>query len=166
MTVRNPSSSARYQALLQLLRTADTLWNANRAFFARWDLGPSQFNVLNLLGDQPDGLSQVELGHWLITHRSNVTGLVDRLEKRGLVKRTDAATDRRAYRVVLTETGRGLLDEILPEFYTLSEEVWNPLSAARAKEVAAALASLAANAERLATRSDLLTHPKTSKKTP
>src|SRR6266496_1133102 len=44
----------RYQALLQLLRTAEALWNASRNFFARWDLSPSQFNVLNLLYDQPD----------------------------------------------------------------------------------------------------------------
>jgi hypothetical protein len=43
----------RYPALLQLLRTAENLWNASRLFFGRWDLSPSQFNVLNLLSGEP-----------------------------------------------------------------------------------------------------------------
>ena len=76
----SPSRPAQYQALLQLLRTADLLWSASRVFFARWELSPSQFNVLNLLSDQTAGLSQIELGRLLITHRSKVTGLIDRLE--------------------------------------------------------------------------------------
>src|SRR5208283_3859752 len=96
-----PPASRPYQALVQLLRAADTVWNASRAFFARWDLSPSQFNVLNLLERNPRGLSQTELSRQLIMHRSNVTGVVDRLEERRLVKREDAADDRRAYRVVL-----------------------------------------------------------------
>lgn len=83
MNESRSTCTLRYQALLQLLRTADCLWNASRVFFARWELSPSQFNVLNLLSDQPDGLSQIKLGCLLITHRSNVTGLVDRLERRG-----------------------------------------------------------------------------------
>ena len=44
-----------YRALMELLRTADTLWNASRVFFERWDLSPSQFNVLNLLRLSPAG---------------------------------------------------------------------------------------------------------------
>lgn len=149
MSAPKAAATARYQALLQLLRTADTLWNASRVFFGRWDLGPSQFNVLNLLSDQPDGLSQVELGRLLIMHRSNVTGLVDRLEKRGLVARREDATDRRAYRVVLTPAGRRLVEEILPEFYHLAEDVWDDVPASRAKELAADLSRLAETAEKI-----------------
>src|SRR5438445_9421408 len=111
----------RYGALIGLLRTAETLWNASRVFFARWDLSPSQFNVLNLLYDQPEGCTQIELSRSLIMHRSNVTGLVNRLEARGLVQRRDSANDRRAYRVVLTVAGRKLLQEILPHYYAAAE---------------------------------------------
>src|SRR6266481_6451824 len=105
MTSARPPASKRYQALLQLLRTADALWNSSRIFFARWDLSPSQFNVLNLLNNKPGGMSQIELGRQLIMHRSNVTGLIDRLEARGLVQRKDADRDRRAYRIVVTLAG-------------------------------------------------------------
>ena len=116
-------------------------------FFARWDLSPSQFNVLNLLEDQPTGLSQIELGRLLITHRSNVTGLVDRLEKRGLVVRTDVAEDRRAYRIMLTTAGRKMLQQVLPEFYTLADAVWSGTSAVRARELTGDMAHLAKNAQ-------------------
>jgi DNA-binding MarR family transcriptional regulator len=144
----HPHSAVRYQALLQLLRTADTLWGASRLFFARWNLSPSQFNILNLLLDQPGGLSQIELGRLLITHRSNVTGLVDRLEKRGLATRNDAAEDRRAYRVVLTSNGRKLVQQILPEFHDLADDVWDGTTAARARQLADDLAKLGENARK------------------
>src|SRR5215471_14015077 len=106
-----------YRALMELLRTADTVWNASRLFFERWELSPSQFNVLNLLQLNPEGLSQSELSRQLIMHRSNATGLVDRLEKRGLVERQSVAGDRRAYRVVLPPAGAKLLKDILPTYY-------------------------------------------------
>ena len=94
-----------YRALMELLRSADTVWSASRVFFERWDLSPSQFNVLNLLRLNPAGLSQTDLSRELIMHRSNVTGLLDRLERRGLVARREVAADRRAYNVVLTPAG-------------------------------------------------------------
>src|SRR5262245_22627566 len=92
----------RYAALLDVLRTSEELWNHSRQYFARWGLSPSQFNVLNLLTDHPRGCAQSELSRRLIMHRSNVTGLVDRLEARGLLVRKDDAHDRRAYLVCLT----------------------------------------------------------------
>ena len=144
-----PTDPVRYQALLQLLRTADALWNASRVFFAQWDLSPSQFNVLNLLSGQPEGLSQIELGRQLIMHRSNVTGLVDRLEARGLVARRDAAKDRRAYRVVLTAAGEKLLQRALPEYYRVAEQVWGDFPLGRTRQLATDLKTLTANLEQL-----------------
>jgi len=143
------SPGPRYQALLQLLRAAEALWNASRIFFGQWDLGPSQFNVLNLLYDQPDGCTQTELSRSLIMHRSNLTGLVDRLEARGLVQRRDNASDRRAYRVVLTAAGRKLVQQILPHYYTAAEQVWNGLPVNRANQMIGELTRVCANAERI-----------------
>ena len=141
------ATTSRYEALLQLLRTADTIWNASRTFFQEWDLSPSQFNVLNLLESNPEGLSQSDLGRQLITHRSNVTGLVDRLEKRGLVQRTEAAGDRRAYRVVLTKAGSALLKKILPHYYQKAARVWDGVSVGQISDLLTALDHVARNAE-------------------
>ncbi len=142
----------RYEPLLQLLRTAETLWNSSRVFFERWGLSPSQFNVLNLLHIHAEGLTQSDLSRALTTHRSNVTGLVDRLEARGLVQRRTRAGDRRAWRVVLTDSGQSQLRKILPHFYQAAEEVWGGISVPRARQWAADLDRLGGRARQLAER--------------
>jgi DNA-binding MarR family transcriptional regulator len=139
----------RYAALLQLLRTAENLWNSSRVFFGRWDLSPSQFNVLNLLSEEPGGLSQTEISRLLIMHRSNATGLIDRLEERGLLHRRATPGDRRAYRVVLTPAARQLLARILPGYYRLAEQVWGDLPVARVSQLLADLSRLDANVAQL-----------------
>lgn len=146
-----PATKERYEALLQLLATADSIWNASRIFFAAWNLSPSQFNVLNLLRGHPAGISQIELSRRLIMHRSNVTGLTDRLEKRKLVQRKNVVGDRRAYRVVLTRTGAALLEQILPEYYARANALWDELPRSRVSQLATDLQALARNAERIAT---------------
>ena len=150
MSASPPSPGPRYRALLQLLRTAEALWNASRNFFARWDLSPSQFNVLNLLHDQSAGCTQIELSRSLIMHRSNVTGLVDRLEARGLVQRHDSAHDRRAYRVVLTRAGKKLVQQILPRYYAAAEQVWGALPVVRTHQLVSELTRVCVNAEKVA----------------
>jgi DNA-binding MarR family transcriptional regulator len=142
----DPQAGPRYPALLALLRTAEALWNASRKLFSRFGLSPSQFNVLNLLHGRPAGASQVELSRALITHRSNVTGLVDRLESRGLVERRARQGDRRAYRVVLTAAGGKLVREVLPHYYAAAERVWADVPPARARRLAADLARVMAGA--------------------
>ncbi len=150
-----PPPSPRYRALIQLLRTAETLWQASRVLFARWELSPSQFNVLNLLQEAPAGMSQTDLSRALLTHRSNVTGLVDRLEERALVKRLEMAGDRRSYRVVLTAAGVRLMREILPLYHRAIEEVWGNTEAGRVATLASTLKRLGANAHQMAAHFEL-----------
>lgn len=144
------TTTTRYHALLQVFRAADALWNASHAFFAQWNLSPSQFNVLNLLQSHPQGVSQIELSRQLIMHRSNATGLVDRLERRGMVKRRSLAGDRRAYRVVLTPAGNKLLREILPRYLRDADRVWGKLPVRRVAGLLEDLKQIAENAETLA----------------
>lgn len=139
-----------YGALLQLLRTSESIWNASRVFFDRWDLSPSQFNILNVLRDHPEGTTQIELSRKLIMHRSNVTGMIDRLEQRRLVARRDNPDDRRAYRIVLTKDAHKLLDEVLPAYYGAAEAVFATFSQKRSRELAEELAALEKNVARFA----------------
>lgn len=150
MKRKTTSPGPRYVALIQLLRTAEELWNASRVFFTRWDLSPSQFNLLNVLTDFPNGCTQSDLSRQLIMHRSNVTGLVDRLEERGLVARKENNDDRRAWFVVLAPAGRKLLSEIYPHYYAAAEQVWGKLPAGRAEKLVAELTTISENATRAA----------------
>ena len=152
-TLRQPGP--RHDALIQLLRTAETLWNGSRIFFTRWDLSPSQFNILNVLLDAPEGRSQVELSRELLMHRSNVTGLVDRLERRKLLLRRRQPNDRRAYRVALTPAGRRLVIQILPHYYQAADQVWGGFPTAELPPLVDALQRITANAERMAVESVL-----------
>jgi len=149
----NPQESeARYAALLQLLRTADVIWDASRVFFERWDITPAQFNLLNLLADAAEGMTQSDLSRELLTHRSNITGLVDRLEGHGLLKRREQAGDRRAWRVMLTAAGRRLVAEILPHYHRAAERLWEGIGTAEAPRLQESLRQIAGNAQAAAAR--------------
>ena len=159
MDPKAAASSRRRHALVLLLRTADVLWEASRLFFARWDLSPSQFNILNLLADHSEGLSQTDLGRQLLTHRSNVTGLIDRLEKRRLVQRKHVSADRRAYRVVLSREGASLLNQLLPQYYQRADRVWNGIPGENISGLVKTLEQVGANATNAATATDRKRQP-------
>lgn len=74
------------------------------------DLHPAQAGALLQLAD---ALPMHELAAELGCDNSNVTGLVDRLEARGLVARQESPTDRRVRHVVLTAAGRRLRQRLL-----------------------------------------------------
>lgn len=94
--------------IVQAVRTSNALLRASRRVFKPFGITEVQFNVLNVLEEQPDGVSQRELSDILVVDRSNVTGLIDRMEKAGWVQRLAVPGDRRAYRVKLTGSGRRL----------------------------------------------------------
>jgi MarR family transcriptional regulator, organic hydroperoxide resistance regulator len=72
---------------------------------AEFDLSPQQAKAFHELREP---LSMGELADRLFCDASNVTGIVDRLEARGLVERQPDPDDRRVRRLVLTPTGRDL----------------------------------------------------------
>jgi DNA-binding MarR family transcriptional regulator len=75
-----------------------------------FDLAPQQMIALRILGGGPRKMS--ELAQALFCDNSNVTGIVDRLEKRALVRRESAEGDRRVKLLVLTAEGEQVRTEI------------------------------------------------------
>jgi DNA-binding MarR family transcriptional regulator len=140
----------RYEATLKLLEASEALWNARRIFLEQWNLSPSQFNVLNLLFGRKDGCTQAELSRRLIMHRSNVTGLVDRLEARGLVHRRDSQTDRRAFNVAIAAQGATLMRQIYPRYYKAAEAIWGNKPVAYVRRLATDVGLVSLTAGRVA----------------
>ena len=68
-----------------------------------------QFDVLNQLERERDGLTFVELSRRLLVTAGNLTGIVDRLHAEGLVRRAVHPADRRAFRLTVTPKGRRLV---------------------------------------------------------
>jgi DNA-binding MarR family transcriptional regulator len=75
-----------------------------------FELAPQQTIALRILGGGPRKMS--ELAQSLFCDNSNVTGIVDRLEERGLVRREAAEGDRRVKLLVLTDEGERIRVEI------------------------------------------------------
>jgi len=82
-------------------------WAIMRQEIEPYDLTPPQFGLLAFLW-QEDGLTQVELSERGQIDRTTIGGLIDRLEKIGLVERRQHPQDRRAYKIYLTKRGREL----------------------------------------------------------
>src|SRR6185369_7946449 len=70
-----------------------------------YDMTPPQFALLAFLWQQ-DGQTQVELSEKSQVDRTTVSGLIDRLEKIGMVERNQHPQDRRAYQIRLTPKGK------------------------------------------------------------
>ena len=78
----------------------------------RFDTTLPRFDLMSQLWRYPDGLKMNELSRHLMVTGGNVTGIVDPLEKEGMVERTPEPADRRAYRVRLTRAGRKAFAEM------------------------------------------------------
>lgn len=97
---------------------------------AELGLPPAQALVLcNLSGPAP----MRELAEWLSCEPSNVTGIVDGLERRGLVTRRPDPTDRRVKHVLLTEEGERRRAELLARSHAHAEAVFGLSDADRAQ---------------------------------
>lgn len=70
-----------------------------------FDLTPSQFDIIATLGNTP-GMSFKELGSKTLITKGTLTGVVDRLETKGLVRRNAKMEDRRSTIVQLTAKGK------------------------------------------------------------
>ncbi len=124
------------------MATADTFLRESQRLFRPHGLSGAQYNLLNVVAEFEEGLSQRELSDRLVVDRSNVTGLIDRMEKAGWVKRTNHPTDRRAYRVVPTAAGRKLWEEVTPRYLEVVAQVTDGLTERRMKECCDTLKAL------------------------
>jgi DNA-binding MarR family transcriptional regulator len=94
------------QELYLLLTNLSVLLDdTDRRFFGEFGLSTRQFWALHHLSET-DGLSMIELSRLLLTDKSNVTAITDRLEAAGLVRRRPALRDRRVILLTLTTAGR------------------------------------------------------------
>ncbi len=133
--------------MAQTLRAANALWRASRRLFRPFGINDAHFNVLNALGMHSEGMSQRELSDLFVVDRSNMTWLLDRMEKRGWIARHDVPGDRRTYRVCLTKRGRALWEKVLPSYQQAARDVVRDLTADQVKAMLAALRRIESEAK-------------------
>ena len=101
-------------AFRAFIRTFGLLRRFMEPYFSRHGVSGSQWGVLRVLRRaETEGLADLrltDLGARLLVRPPSISGVVDRLQRVGLVARAVSATDLRTKQVSLTEAGRRLLD--------------------------------------------------------
>lgn len=115
---KKPFTCREEELFLNILRTSDQLMRRVAEMLKPADLSGTQYNVLRILrGAGSEGLACGEIGGRMVTRDPDITRLLDRLEKRGLVARSREKTDRRVVTARITadglETLRKLDDAVL-----------------------------------------------------
>ena len=111
----NPSA---LKTCAQLMRTGSDLLVAFERFLGQTGLSQGRFLTLIVMNRTPDEeVYPSSLAQQLGVTRATMTGLLDGLEKKGLIERRGHKKDRRKVGVVLTANGRRALDTILPDYY-------------------------------------------------
>ena len=99
------------EAVMNTIRTADLLFDQIGRLLRPLNVSSAGGLVLGILRDNGP-MSPSELGERLIVTRATVTGLLDSLERRGLVSRSAHPTDRRSLVVEITPNGRTVLQQV------------------------------------------------------
>lgn len=101
-----PVDRVRLRLWLRLLAASATIERSVRQRLRR-EFGTTlpRFDVMAALERAPDGLSMSELSRRLMVTNGNTTALIAGLQRDGIVRRTESATDRRSVTVTLTDEG-------------------------------------------------------------
>ncbi len=151
------------EAYLHLLLTGDDVFAVTERGLSERGISHGRFGVLMLLwgsrqpraekagaADCPSGpRTPAELADAAGVTRATMTGLIDTLERDGLVKREPDPDDRRMMSVLLTPKGEKFLNEFLPGHFKLIAELMAPLTESERKMLVKLLVKIQAHATSL-----------------
>ncbi|WP_417379211.1 MarR family winged helix-turn-helix transcriptional regulator [Gimesia sp.] len=127
--------SPEVESVLNVLRTSDQFQNRLGRLFRKHSLTCSQYNVLRILRGEGQPLPSLEIASRMIQVVPAITGLIDRLEKLGLVTRKRCSADRRVVYVALTEKADTVLKEIDEPLSELHQQLIGHLTKTELKEL-------------------------------
>ena len=149
MTLRSKSSRPAIplenRIFIALLQAADALGQEAEYLLKAAGLTGAQYNVLRILrGAEPAGLPCRGIADRMISHDPDMTRLLDRMEKRGLITRVRQADDRRVVKTRVTAPGLSLLKTLDRPIHDLHKRQFRHLPAARLKILSELLEELRA----------------------
>src|ERR1700679_672463 len=97
-----PGSAPQEVAPLEMMRTMEVLSHRFAQVLKAEDLSETQYNVLRILRGGSEGIPCGEISNRMVTRDSDITRLLDRLEKRSLVSRSRESKDRRTVMTAIT----------------------------------------------------------------
>ncbi len=106
----------------------------------------AQWSVLRILWDI-EGLTQVELADRMRVEKASLTGVLEGMERRGLILRVRNAEDRRKINITLTVQGRRLKADLLPHAARINRKAARGMTETEAAQLRRLLAKLIQNLE-------------------
>jgi DNA-binding MarR family transcriptional regulator len=127
-------ASLENQIFVALLQAADGLSQEAEQLLKAAGLTGAQYNVLRILrGAEPEGLACRGIGDRMISHDPDMTRLLDRMEKRGLITRARQTDDRRVVKTRITPQGLSLLKTLDQPVHALHKRQFRHIPAPRLK---------------------------------
>lgn len=115
----NPAKGRKYENITYVLVLISNILEARvESYLKPHKLSPVQFNLLMLATYQNNGkgISQVEISKHLIASASNITKVVEKSVKEGLIKRTVNPASRRENIICITKKGQTLINKVWPGY--------------------------------------------------
>ena len=132
---KKPFESLEQEAMLNLLRTSDQFQNRCGRLFRRYGLTSSQYNILRILRGEGKPLPCLEVADRMIQVVPAITGLIDRLERAGMVTRHRCERDRRVVYIEITDKALRVLKEMDQPVRELHRQLIGHLSRTELKDL-------------------------------
>lgn len=140
-----PAQQAAQEPCLAVLRELVRTYQAFSAFdevhIRKLGLTCPQFDVIATLGNTP-GLTMGQIAEKTLVTKGTLTGIVDRLETKGLVQRIVPPENRRCFVIALTPTGEQIFNTAFPAHIQLLKQQFQDMDVAEMAEVQAAIAKI------------------------
>lgn len=128
------------QAFIAIQKSADALGQQAEQLLKANGLTGAQYNVLRILrGAEPEGLACSDIAGRMISHDPDMTRLLDRMERHGLITRQRQTDDRRVIKTRITSKGLDSLRRLDQPIRDLHRRQFKHISAARLKALTALL---------------------------
>lgn len=127
--------------MLELVRAYQAFADYSTKHVRTLNLTPPQFDVIATLGNA-SSMSMGELAEKTLVTKGTLTGIIDRLEHKGLVRREVPQGNRRSFTIVLTPAGKKTFETVFPAHITYLKERFGRLSSEELQELRVALKKL------------------------
>jgi DNA-binding MarR family transcriptional regulator len=141
-----PFGGIEEDTFISLCRTVDLLSRRLELVLKAAEISPTQYNVLRILRGTREGLPCGEIGSRMVSRDPDITRLLDRLEKRGLISRGRDHKDRRVIVTKITPAGLQLLAQLDEPITDAHKKQLGHLGRQRLKELGELLAEARQNA--------------------
>jgi DNA-binding MarR family transcriptional regulator len=130
---------------MALVRTGERLLACIDQSLRHHRLSRAGREALAVLDGAGQPLSPTAIAERLIVTTASVTSLLDTLERRGLIERQPDPTDRRRLLIVITQDGKAIVDQFLPEVVALQTAALATLTEAQRRQLVELLATVGAS---------------------